>query len=219
MTATHSLPPAVAPVAPTGRVVPFNRVSPAEYLALAAATTEGRLEYHDGEIVAMAGATPAHNFIVLNVGSELRSRLRGSACRVAVTDQRVFVPGKRGFLYPDIVGACGEWQYEADAPLPTLLNPVLIIEVRSASTDLYDRGRKFELYQTIPSLRYYVLLDSQRVSADLYAREPGADLWTMRHYEELSAVLLLPALGVELPLAEAYHAVVFGEGEEREELA
>lgn len=204
------------PIPPSNaRVVSFDRVSEAEYLRRDAALTEGgKLEYYDGEIRAMAGSTPAHNDIVLNVGSELRTRLRGQSCRARVTDQRVYLPGKPGYAYPDVVAACGEWQYKPAAGLPTLLNPVLIIEVLSASTDLHDRGRKFELYQTIPTLRHYVLLDSTRVSAYLYSRDPGADLWTLRFYEDLSASLPLTALDVELPLAEAYSAVVFGEGED-----
>lgn len=201
------------PIPPTARVIAFDRISEEEYLRRDAAQTDGKLEYYDGQIRAMAGATPAHNDIVLNVGSELRTRLRGKPCRVRVTDQRVYLPGKPGYAYPDVVAACGEWQYKPATDLPTLLNPVLIIEVLSASTDLHDRGRKFELYQTIPSLRHYVLLDSTRVSAYLFSRDPGADLWSLRFYEDLAAVLPLTALDVELPLAEAYSAVVFGEGE------
>ena len=219
MSAAERLPAPPNPAKPTpvppkrARVLSINHVTEAEYFRLDAATTEGRLEYYDGEIVAMAGAQPAHNFILLNVASELRGQLKGSSCRVAASEQRVHVPARRGYVYPDVVVACGEWQYRPSTKPATLLNPVVIFEVLSDSTAENDRGRKFEAYQTIPSLLHYVLLDSRRVSVLLYSREPGARLWTVALYEDLTEALPLTALGVALPLAEIYNAVVFGEGE------
>ncbi len=214
MSAAPHLPyPVAAPTPPTARVVSINRITEVEYFALDEATTDRRLEYYDGEIVAMAGAQPVHNDIVLNLGAGLRSRLKNGNCRVRVADQRVHIPAKRGYVYPDVVAACGPWQYQPNTRPAALLNPVLIIEVLSPTTAAHDLTRKFAYYQTIPSLRHYVLLDSEHVGALLYSREPGAALWTLHLYDELTATLPLPALSVELPLAEAYHAVVFGEGE------
>lgn len=205
--------PAPPSAPPLTRGVAFERVSEQAYFALDLAA-ERKLEYYDGEVVAMAGASPNHNYITLNVGAWLLGKLRGTGCRPCVADQRVHVPARRGYVYPDVVVGCQPLQYQASTKPLALLNPVLIVEVLSESTERNDRGRKFRAYQSIPSLLYYVLLDSEQVSADFYAREAGAELWLLRTYENLSATLPLPALGVELPLAEVYAAVVFGEGAE-----
>lgn len=190
------------PIPPTPRVISFNRVSEADYFALDLAA-ESRLEYYDGEVVAMAGASPDHNDIAGNVYAFLHGSLRGTTCRPRISDQRVHVPARRGYVYPDVVVGCGQLTYQPGTNPPSLLNPVLIIEVLSESTERLDRGRKFEMYQSIPGLRYYLLLDFTRVSAYLHTREPGMLVWTLRIYDQLTDVLPLPALGVELPLAEA----------------
>lgn len=215
MSAARKLPEAalLTPTVPPTRAVTFNRVSEQDYFALDIAA-ERKLEYYDGDVVAMAGASPNHNYITLNVGAWLHGKLRGTTCRPCIADQRVHVPARRGYVYPDVVVGCEPLQYQPGTKPLSLLNPVLIVEVLSESTERNDRGRKFRAYQSIPGLRYYLLLDSDQVSADFYTREPGADLWLLRAYEDLSATLPLPALGVELPLAEAYAAVVFGEGTE-----
>ncbi len=206
--------PNSAPIPPRfARVVPFNRISEAAYLALNA-TSDQKLEYHQGEVVAMAGASVAHNFIVDNTLGALLILLRGKPCRPIGSDMRIYAEEKGSYFFPDLTVVCGERQLKTDIQPAALLNPLLIVEVLSASTAAYDLGRKFQLYQSIPSLRYYLLLDSQQVSADLYSRDPGADLWTLRHFEDLAAALPFPALEIELPLAEVYAAVVFGEGEE-----
>ncbi len=215
MSAAERLPsPLPAPLPPTrARVVPFSHITQAEYFQRDAATTDGRLEYYDGEIVAMAGAQPAHIDLVGNLLIGLSQRLGGKGCRVRTNDQRVYIPTKRGYVYPDVVAACGEWHYQPDTNPAALLNPVLLIEVLSESTAANDQGRKFEWYQTLPSLRYYALVSAERVSVLLYSREPGARLWTAAFYEDLTDELPLTALNVALPLAEIYNAVVFGEGE------
>ncbi len=222
MSAAERLPAPPNPAAPVwyppvppryARVLSINHVAEAEYFRLDAATTEGRLEYYDGEIVAMAGAQPVHNFIVNNVAGELRNLLKGRECRAVSSDQRVHIPAKRGYVYPDVVVACGEWQYQPGTNPAALLNPVLLIEVLSESTAFNDQTRKFVWYQTLPSLRHYALVSTDEVSVLLYSREPGARLWTVALYEDLAEALPLTALGVELPLAEVYNAVVFGEGE------
>ena len=131
------------PIPPTPRVVAFNRVAEEDYFALDLAA-ESRLEYYDGEVVAMAGASPNHNDIALNVGAFLHGRLRGTDCRPRVNDQRVHVPARQGYVYPNVVVRCGKLEYQPGTNPLSLLNPVLIIEVLSESTERHDRGRKFE---------------------------------------------------------------------------
>lgn len=211
MSALRHLPPPVPPT--SARVVPFKRVTEEEYFALDTAA-ETRLELLDGEVFAMAGASPSHNDITLNVSAFLHGRLRGGACRVRSGDQRVYVPARSGYVYPDVVVGCGTLHYRPATNPPALLNPVVVVEVLSDSTSTHDFTRKFRAYQSIPGLRHYLLLDSRQVSALLYSREVGSLGWNVTTYDQLTDVLPLPALGVELPLAEVYASVVFGEGEE-----
>ncbi len=168
-------PPTPPPVPPTSaRVVAFNRVSEAEYLALDAAS-DWKLEYLDGEVIprgggtvtAMAAASVSHNLIADNTLGALLVLLRGKPCRPFGSDLRLYVEPLSRYFYADITVVCGERQLKTDQQPASLLNPVLIVEVLSDSTTAYDRGRKFRAYQAIASLRYYLLLDSQQVGADL----------------------------------------------------
>jgi Uma2 family endonuclease len=199
---------------PPARVVPMPpRVSLAEYLEMEARDPDGpRYEYYNGEVVAMAGASPAHNDIVANLLTALQSRLRGTTCRARAADQRVHIPATSGYVYPDVVVACEPRLYEPATRPAALLNPVLIVEVLSASTEARDRGRKFQSYQTIPSLQHYLLIDADQVAVDLYSRDLNGELWSFRFFSDLAAELLLPALDLVLPLVEVYDAVQFGEG-------
>ncbi len=130
--------------------------TPAEYLAWERAAPD-KHEFLGGEIFAMAGASFAHNKIVGNIVGELRDALRDRPCDVTPSDLRVKIPAVGLYTYPDAVVVCGEPQFEDDK-LDTLLNPTVIVEVLSDSTEAYDRGKKFRYYRTIPSLRDYVLV-------------------------------------------------------------
>jgi Uma2 family endonuclease len=123
---------------------------------------------------AMAGAREAHNLLVMNLLGELREQLRSRPCRPYPSDMRVRVKSSL-FTYPDVTVVCGDPQF-LDERRDTLLNPDLIVEVLSPSTEAYDRGRKFEHYKSLPSFREYFLLASDRVHADLYTRQPD-DRW------------------------------------------
>lgn len=131
-------------------------LSPEDYLALER-SAEFKSEYFDGQIFAMAGASESHNIITLNVGSEIRQQLKKCPCTVYVSDMRVKVGPTGLFTYPDVVVVCGQAQFD-DSHLDTLLNPTLIVEVLSDSTEAYDRGRKFEHYCKLESLAEYVLI-------------------------------------------------------------
>lgn len=183
-----------------------ERISEAQYLARERAA-EYRSEYLAGRMYAMSGASREHNLITLNLGRELSGQLRGRPCEVYVLEMRVKVSPTGLYTYPDVVGLCGEPEFE-DAQVDTLLNPTFAIEVLSPSTESYDRGEKFAHYRRVASLQEYVLVAQERMQVERYARtEPGADSWTFTALSEPGERLELSALGCAVPLREIYERV------------
>jgi Uma2 family endonuclease len=190
---------------------PNRRLSPEEYLALER-RSEVKHEFLDGEIFAMTGASLQHNRIVRNVGGLLYSQLRGRPCESFTGDLRLRVDATGLYTYPDIVVVCGEPRLvalAADTELDTLLNPTLIVEVLSPSTEAYDRGKKFAHYRTIESLAEVVFISQEQVEVERYSRQPEGG-WLLLEANRLEDRLPLPAIGCELPLAAVYERV-FGE--------
>jgi Uma2 family endonuclease len=185
-----------------------HRYTPAEYLERERAA-EAKSEYLDGAIIALAGASRAHSLINTNLASLLNGALRDQPCEVHASDMRVRVASGRLYTYPDIAVVCGEAQYE-DAHGDTLLNPTVIVEVLSPTTEAYDRGAKFGYYRQLPSLRAYVLVAQDQMLVEHYARP--ADGWLLTEARAASGALALPALGCALPLAEIYHKVGLATG-------
>lgn len=184
-----------------------KRLTPAEYLAFERGS-ELRHEYLGGEIFAMSGASAAHNTICWNLAGALHPQLKGQGCRGFVTDMRVLVEASGLFTYPDLVVVCGPPAF-LDAGQPdTLTNPTLVGEVLSASTEDYDRGRKFAYYRALPSLQVYLLLTQDRVHAELFLRQPG-DTWIFSETSDPDVRISLPAAGAELRLGDLYDGVVF----------
>jgi Uma2 family endonuclease len=175
-------------------------ISLEHYLAIDRDSSE-RYEFRNGELFCMGGAQPEHNTICLNLGSELRTQLRGSLCRAFPSDQRVKVNAGSPYLYPDISMAC-EPRFDVINGLRTLVNPVLLVEVMSPSTAENDRGAKFLQYQTIKSLRDYVLIDSTELAVLHYHKRPSC--WEPRLIERLDAKLTLDDPAVAVSLAEIY---------------
>jgi len=178
-------------------------VSPEEYLAFERAS-EFRHEYHGGEVVAMSGATLAHNRLTRNLVTHLTNALRGGSCEAFTGDMRVGIPRSRRYFYPDITAVCGEPEFE-DGVLDTLLNPVLVVEVLSESTEGFDRGEKFLRYQRIESLREYVLVSQTSAVVERFARA-GED-WTYHAALGRDATITLESVGVTLRLADVYEGV------------
>ncbi len=171
-----------------------------EYLAFErkAATKH---EYLNGQIVAMSGASFAHNFITVNIATSLHVQLMEGDCRVATSDMRVKVPEIDSYFYPDVVVVCGEPRAE-DATFDTLLNPVLIVEVLSPSTEGYDRGEKFDHYQQIVSLKDYILISQDEVRVEHYCRQESE--WLQSEFQGLEDALSLLSIGCELRLLDIY---------------
>lgn len=178
----------------------------AEYLQFERAH-ELKHEFHAGEVLAMTGASRAHNLICTNLVITLGTQLRGQPCEVYANDMRVRVQPARLYTYPDISVACDEPQF-TDDHVDTLINPTLIIEVLSPSTERYDRGRKFQHYREVSSLREYVLIaqDSPRIERFL-RRDSG--LWELTDAHGLDASLNLESIGCTLTLADAYERITF----------
>ena len=171
-----------------------------EYFELERAS-EVRHEYIDGEIVAMAGETPIHNVIAGNVYYRFRSAFEIRQCEVYIEGVRTRVSPTR-YRYPDIVALCGEAKFDEDKP-PLLLNPQVIVEVLSASTESTDRENKFDEYRQLETLTDYVLVAQDRVEVTHYARQ-SARQWLVTIYVEPNAALSFPSLEVSLTVADVY---------------
>ena len=143
----------------------------------------------------MSGASFAHNFITVNIATHLNIQLMNGECRVATSDMRVKVPQTDSYFYPDVVVVCGEPRAEDDT-FDTLLNPILIVEVLSPSTEVYDRREKFEHYQQIVSLKEYVLISQDKVRVEHYRRQETG--WMQTEFQGLEEVLPLLSIGCEL---------------------
>ncbi len=185
-------------------VIAEKRYSPEEYLILERASA-CKSEYIDGRICAMTGASRKHGLIVFNLARELGNQLKDRPCEAFIADMRVKAATARNYRYPDIAVVCGAAQFE-DPQADTLLNPTLLIEVLSPSTEASDRGEKFAEYQRIASLREYLLVAQDRLRIDHYIRQDVG--WLLTVAEGLEARLALDAIGCVLDLREVYWRVV-----------
>ena len=188
--------------------LPKTFLTPEQYLEIER-KAEFKSEYHNGEMFAMAGARLPHNLITTNVTSELRQQLRLRPCRVVSSDQRVLVAPTGLFTYPDVVVVCGEPRL-LDSELDTLLNPTVIVEVLSPTTEAYDRGRKFGHYRTIESLSAYLMVASELISAELYTRQPDNRWKLTEEASRLEDTFEIESIGCRLKLADIYEKVELG---------
>jgi Uma2 family endonuclease len=178
---------------------PHGRVSEAEYIARERAA-ETRHELVNGEVHAMAGASPRHNLVALNLGAELRNRLKGR-CLVLGSDQRVHVSDTGMFTYPDLSVVCGKPTFHPRFE-DTLTDPAVLIEILSESTEAYDRGAKFAHYRTLPSLRQYVLVSPTERRVEVF-RKNEAGRWELSEWTSGEAEIA----DVAVPLDEIYAGV------------
>ena len=163
-------------------------------------------EFFQGEIFAMAAATRAHNLVVANIGAELRNTLREKPCEVLISNMRVKIAATGFYAYPDVIVVSGKAELE-DAACDTLLNPRVLIEVLSESSESYDRGKKFEQYRSIDGLAEYVLVAQDRVLVEHFSRQPDGS-WLLRE-ARAGGRLTLPAIDCTIEVDDLY-AKVFG---------
>lgn len=161
-----------------------------------------RHEYYQGEVFAMGGASLLHNQITLAIASRLFDALRDSPCTVAANDLRVRIPDDAHYVYPDVVVTCEKPEFEDDQ-FDTLLNPQVIIEVLSASTENYDRGKKFEQYRRIASLKEYFLVAQDRPHIERFRRS-DSDAWVLTESSGLDSTITIDSAGLKLSLDDVY---------------
>ena len=183
-------------------------ITVADYLALER-QAETKSEYLNGYIYAISGASRNYNRITLSLGAMLHSRLRGKPCEPFVNDMRVKVSPTGLYTYPDAIVVCGEPQFE-DTQLDTLLNPKVIIEVLSDSTEKYDRGDKFAHYRALKSLTDYLLIAQHQPRIEHFARQHD-ETWRYTVADGLDAETEIATIGCTLRLAEIYERVTFAE--------
>jgi len=190
--------------------LPKTRITPEEYLQFERASQE-KHEYYAGEIFAMTGASRNHNRIVTSTVAALYAQLRERPCDIFSSDMRVKIHSTGLYTYPDISILCGGPQFE-DSEIDTLLNPAVIIEVLSPSTEAYDRGKKFQHYRTVPTFQEYVLISQDSVRVEHYILRDQE--WVLSDAKTLDAVIILPTIGCTLRLSDVYEKVEF-DNEER----
>lgn len=186
---------------------PKLHFTPQEYLELELAA-EYKSQYIAGEIFAMAGAQPWHDRVANNIRSILHVQFRGRPCEYFSSDMRVRVEAADMYTYPDVSALCGEPKFETASDPHSLLNPQVIFEVLSPSTQAFDRGSKFDRYRKLTSLTDYVLVASERIRVEQHVRQPSG-AWQYAEYEHPSSQLRLASLDCALTLADIYERVEF----------
>ena len=181
-------------------------ISPQEYLRLER-QSEYKSEYVNGQIFAMTGASRKHNLITTNISRELSQQLKGRACEVYAVDMRVKVRATGLYTYPDVAVACGEPEFEDDF-IDTLLNPTLLIEVLSPSTERYDRIAKSSYYRTMDSLAEHLLVAQDEVRVEQYVKQPNGER-LLFEFLTLDSTVQLPSIACSLQLSEVYDRISF----------
>jgi Uma2 family endonuclease len=184
---------------------PARLYTPEEYLTFELASPD-KHEYIDGCILGMAGAADAHCLITMNVGGELRNQLHDRPCQVYSPDLRVKSTATGAYTYPDVTVLCGEPEFER--PSDTALSPIVIVEVLSPSTEMYDRNIKFAHYMRIETLREYVLVAQHIPRVEVFTRQDD-NTWWHSSASGTHTEIPLDSIGCTLSLAEVYHRVVF----------
>ncbi len=183
-------------------------LTPEQYLEIERAA-QFRSEYYNGRMYAMSGGTVPHATIIGNLSRELGNALKKRPCLVVTSDLRVRVAPDGLYTYPDIAVVCGEPKL-LDGRKDTLLNPALIVEVLSPSTEMSDRGFKFAQYRTVESLEEYALVSQTEPRVEVFRRQPGGH-WLLSEFVGLEATCHFDSVNASVPLSEIYDKVGFEE--------
>jgi Uma2 family endonuclease len=184
---------------------PQSRLTPEEYLELDRAS-DIRHEYYNGHMYAMAGGSYRHARIIHNLGRALGNVLDGTPCEVTENEVRVQTLGAL-YVYPDIVVVCGEPKF-IDGQADTLLNPTVLIEVLSPSTEAYDRGFKSAQYRTLDAVQEYALVSQTEARVEVFRRQPGGH-WLLSEFVGLDTEAHFDSVNARIQLKEVYSKIVF----------
>ena len=185
--------------------LPKHLLTPEEYLELER-KAEYRSEYYGGEMFATSGASRRHSRLGFQLNILIGEHLRNRPCEGYTNDMRVLVESNGLYTYPDLTVACGEPRF-ADDTFDTLLNPTLIVEILSPTTEDFDRGKKSHWYRSIPSLQEYLILAQDVAEATLYRRQSGGP-WSVLDFTGLDAAIELTSIGYALRLRELYAGIL-----------
>lgn len=185
---------------------PQSYYSPEDYLKLEE-VADFKSEYHDGKIIPMTGGTPNHNQIAGNFYAALNFATKGQPYRVFMNDLRLWMPSKRVYTYPDVMVVAGKLEF-VEGRKDTITNAVMVAEVLSKSTASYDRGEKFKLFRSIPTLKEYVLIDQYEMQVEQFCKTDD-NKWVLSEYDGADAVLKLSCVQFEMSLGEMYDRVDF----------
>ncbi len=180
--------------------------TPEEYLEFEV-TSDIRHEYHNGDIIPMTGGTPDHNDIASNLITLLKSALKAKPYRVFILDQRLWIPATNLYAYPDVMVLPKPIELQTGRT-DTVMNPCLIAEVLSKSTQSYDRGDKFFAYRTIPSFQEYLLIDQYRIHVEHHVKT-AAHQWLFSEYDDPTVTLTLSTVECEIQIADLYESIDF----------
>jgi Uma2 family endonuclease len=183
---------------------PKAHLTPEEYLAIER-QAETKSEYFNGEMFAMVGSSREHNLIAVNIAGELRQQLKGRPCETYTSDMRVRVPATGLYTYLDVVIVCGAPEFDDDH-VDTLINPTLIVEVLSESTESYDRGKKFGHYRSIESLVEYLLVAQDEYRVEQFVKQTDGR-WLLSDVRSLEGTVELTSIQCTLRLKEVYDRI------------
>ncbi len=170
--------------------------------------SEERFEFWNGEVFCMSGVSPEHDQIESNLNFHLRAKLAKRNCRVFLANMRIKVPTAPPYRYADVSGLCGEAEFEEIGGIRAIINPSLIVEVLSPSTEAYDRGDKFTHYQSISTFSEYLLIAQHRPHITHLVKQTDGS-WTHYEYNDLTSIFRLASLNCELAMSEVYENVSF----------
>ena len=182
----------------------IKKLTPEEYLEIER-NAEFKSEYYNGEMFALAGASYVHNKISSNIHVSLANQLKGKVCQVFQSDLKIMEQISGLFTYPDIVTICGKPEFY-DEEKDVIVNPTVIMEVLSKSTETYDRGFKFELYRRIDTLKDYFMVSQEKVSIEYYSRNAD-NSWTLKEFNDINQSIEIKSIECILELKDVYYKV------------
>lgn len=186
----------------------FPKLSPSEFLEWER-KEEFKHEYVNGEVLAMVGASFNHNRITINIIIKVGSFLENKSCDIFGSDLRISVKWKDSYFYPDVTIICDEPEFDDEKIKDTIKNPVVIFEILSASTEDYDMGRKQMYYMQIPSLKQYILIDSQKVQIRIITKKDEVGTWKFEEFNSIDDTIIIESINFQLTIPEVYKGVKF----------